>query len=235
VAWHDPQITEAREQAARWRQGQTLELLKYRAEQQVREAQIASGLRHAEKGTDVSPVTPRSSAFQLRLQETAAIQAAVMGTERLNVRLAAYDPRPRQLGAGQLGAGRPWGEVVVNVMNAERGRESDLARVLRRLVVSAALRQPESGQGRVAALWSAACAMIDEAWFDELGLPALNRDLDPQQERGSELERRSCLLRCRCNSGFEFVQPLHGVRLQSPCTVRYSFSRRSTVDLQGVQ
>jgi hypothetical protein len=125
--------------------------------------------------------------------------------------------------------------VVVNVMNAERGRVSDLARVLRRLVVSAALRQPESGQGRVAALWSAACAMIDEAWFDELGLPALNRDLDPQQERGSELERRSCLLRCRSNSGFEFVQPLHGVRLQSPCTARYSFSRRSIVDLQGVQ
>jgi hypothetical protein len=108
VAWHDPQITEAREQAARWRQGQTLELLKYRAEQQVREAQIASGLRHAEKGTDVSPVTPRSSAFQLRLQETAAIQAAVMGTERLNVQLAAYDPSPVPVSSVRVAPGARW-------------------------------------------------------------------------------------------------------------------------------
>ena len=227
VAWHDSQATELMEQAARHHQGQTLELLKYRAEQRLREAQLAAGLLNADNGSGEPTADPRASAFQLSLQETAgAIQAAVMGTEhpqrhsvefsvrawlsawgnldlllpelrhlraglhlnldprvaeRLNVRLAAYDPQPR--------TGRPWGEVVVNVMNAERGQGGDLARVLCRLVVSAALRQPERGQGRVPVLWSAACAMINEAWFDELSLPPLSPDLDPQPTRDPDLER----------------------------------------------
>ena len=227
VAWHDPEATQLIEQAARHRQGQTLELLKYRAEQRIREAQLASGLLDTKDAGRPPSADPRASAFQLSLQETAAaIQAAVMGTEhpqrdsveasvrswlsawgnldlllpelrhlragihldldprvaeRLNVRLAAYDPRPRP--------GRPWGEILVNVMNAERGQDGDLARILCRLVVSAALRQPERGQGRVATLWSAACGMINEAWFDELGLPPLSPHLDPQPTRDKELER----------------------------------------------
>lgn len=232
VAWHDPQATELREQAARHRQSQTLELLKYRAEQRIREAQLAAGLLNADNGSGATTANPRASAFQLSLQETAgAIQAAVMGTEhpqrdsvelsvrawlsawgnldlllpelrhlraglhlnldprvaeRLNVRLAAYDPQPR---TGRPSVSQLWGEVVVNVMNAERGQGGDLARVLCRLVVSAALRQPERGQGRVPVLWSAACAMINEAWFDELGLPPFSPDLDPQPTRDPELER----------------------------------------------
>lgn len=227
AVWHHPDMTALMERAAQYRQQQTLELLKYRAEQRLQDVQLTAGLLGVADDTTITKPNSRANALHLSLQETAAaIQAAVLGyehpkkssvepsvqkwlsawgnldtllpelrhlrsmlrldldprtAERLSVRLAAYDPRPR--------SGRPWGEVVVNVMNAERGQSGDLARVLCRLVVSAALRQPERGQRRHAALWSAACAMINEAWFDELGLPPLSSQLDPQPNRDAELER----------------------------------------------
>ncbi|WP_164473566.1 VWA-like domain-containing protein [Deinococcus psychrotolerans] len=227
AVWHHPDMKALMEKAAQFQQQQTLELLKYRAEQRLQDTQLTAGLLGAANDTIITKSNSRANALQLSLQETAAaIQAAVLGhehpkktsvessvqkwlsawgqldtllpelrhlrsmlrldldprtAERLHVRLAAYDPRPR--------SGRPWGEIVVNVMNAERGQGSDLARVLCRLVVSAALRQPERGQRRHAVLWSAACAMINEAWFDELGLPPLSSQLDPQPNRDTELER----------------------------------------------
>ncbi|WP_161883196.1 hypothetical protein [Deinococcus alpinitundrae] len=227
AVWHHPEMKALVDKAAQARQQQTLELLKYRAEQRLQDTRLAAGLLRAADNPAIIRPNARTNALQLSLQDTAAaIQAAVLGhghpkktsvessvqkwlsawghldtllpelrhlrsmlrldldprtAERLSIRLAAYDPRPHP--------GRPWGEIVVNVMNAERGQGGDLARVLCRLVVSAALRQPERGQHRHAVLWSAACTMINEAWFDELGLPPLSSRLDPQPNRDAELER----------------------------------------------
>lgn len=81
--------------------------------------------------------------------------------------------------------------VIVNLsrLGLDHGpNRDDRLRVLARMVVHRALGHAGRGVGRQAVPWSTACAMITEAWFDELGLPPLSSDVDPAPTRDPELE-----------------------------------------------
>ncbi|SMB78124.1 Predicted metal-dependent peptidase [Deinococcus hopiensis KR-140] len=81
-------------------------------------------------------------------------------------------------------------QVIVNLsrLGGEDAHGQDRVRILARMVVHRALGHAARGTGRNALPWSTACVMIAEAWFDELQMPPLSRDVDPAPTRDADLE-----------------------------------------------